>query len=60
MNYNGYPGGKRFFDWGEHDTDKQAEGTPTKSAVPNSSRRPRRLLQLKLELTSDVLGPSAS
>ena len=37
-----------------------AEGTPTKSVVPNSSRRPRRLLQLKLELASDVLGPSAS
>ena len=25
MNYNGYPDGKRFFDWGEHDTDKQAD-----------------------------------
>ena len=25
MNYNGYPGRKRFFDWGEHDTDKQAD-----------------------------------
>ena len=25
MNYNGYPGRKRYFDWGEHDTDKQAD-----------------------------------
>ena len=25
MNYNGYPGRKRFFDWGEHDTDKQTD-----------------------------------
>ena len=25
MNYNGYPGRKRYFDWGEHDTDKQTD-----------------------------------